>query len=243
MLKPTFEKGSILKQNMLESLRDYPRSLWNLLYAGYGNGIIEGFDVTVLNDDRIKIMPGIVKNEGVLYFSNVEQIIEQKYENNYVYLEVIQKDSADGVVYSVEIYQYDSPQIEKIELFRYTRNAKLSMLQGCQDLFNPPINRINRMYSQYSYRGGYGLCPDYFKFYAADVLCSSNAKMEDIAFAYQCLNGLRDIDAVSTYFCNDGSNSKVIEAMKEKLSLMNRKVQSVQIEPEKSQGPRKMIVS
>jgi hypothetical protein len=43
MLIPYLEKGKILKENMLEALRDYPMDIMKLIYASYGNGIISGF--------------------------------------------------------------------------------------------------------------------------------------------------------------------------------------------------------
>ena len=243
MLKPSFEKGSILKQNMLETLRDYPRNAVNLIYAGFGNGIIDGFDITVLEENKLLVSSGIVKIDGVVYFLSHDQVIDQHDNNNYVYIEVECNDTVDGIIYNIEINQYSTQQTDKVELFRYTKNAELSMLQNCNDLFTPPINRINKIYANYSYVGGTSLCPDYFKAYARDVLKAKNAKMADIAFSYECLNGIRNMDLVKSYFNNDGSNLSVIEVMKKRLSEISRGVESSQVEPEKPQGPRKMIVS
>ena len=243
MLKPSFEKGSILKQNMLETLRDYPRNAVNLVYEGFGDGIIDGFDITVLEGNKLLISPGIVKVGGIVYFSIDEQVIDQHDNNNYVYIEVKYNDTVDGIVYCIEINQSSTQQSNKVELFRYTKNAELSMLQNCDDLFSPPINRINRIYSGYSYIGGTSLCPDYYKVYAREVLRTKNANMEDIAFSYECLNGIRDMDLVKEYFKNEVSNISVIELMKKRLSEISRRDESPQVKPEKPQEPRKMIVS
>lgn len=243
MLRPSFEKGSILKKNMLESLRDYPRKAFDLLFSDYKDGIIEGFSIDVKENGSLSVSPGVVKLGEGLYFSDTEQIIEQREEHNYVYVEVESNSTADGDVIEVRINQYSSPQNEKMELFRYTKNAELLMFQDCKDLFNPPINRINKLYSKYSYRCGSSLCPEYFKLYANEVLNSNNAKMIDIAFALECLNGLQDIDLIKAYFKNDGTNNSVIEAMQKKLVDMNSNTENTQIEQKKSQGPRKMMVS
>jgi len=243
MLKPTFEKGSILKQNMLEAMRDYPRNVVNLVYAQFGDGIIDGFDISVLEENKLLVSPGIVKVDGIVFFSTDEQVIDQHDDNNYVYIEVKNNDTVDGIEYCIEINQSSTQQTNKVELFRYTKNAELSMLQNCDDLFTPPINRINRIYSNNSYIGGTSLCPEYFKVYAREVLRSPNAQIADIAFSYVCLNGIRDIDSVKAYFKNDGSNISVIEMMKKRLAEIAMKTESPQVEQEKPQGPRKMIVS
>ena len=52
MFIPVFEKGLILKQHMLEALRDYPREFIRNLYSEYGDGIITGCQVIELADDR-----------------------------------------------------------------------------------------------------------------------------------------------------------------------------------------------
>lgn len=243
MLKPSFEKGSILKQNMLETLRDYPRKAFELLVADYKDGIIEGFSIEVKDNRSLSVSPGVVKLGGELYFSDTEQILEQQEEHNYVYLEVVGNSTVDGDEIEVRINQYSSPQTDKIELFRYIKNAELLLLQECKDLFNPPINRINKIFSKHCYRGGSSLCPEYFKLYAKEVLNSSNARMTDIAFALECLNGVRDIDLIKAYFENDGNNKSVIEVMQKKLAAMSRNTENTKVEPVKPQGPRKMIVS
>lgn len=44
---PKFEKGRILKTEMLENLRDYPRSFLDIRYQDFSDGIITGMNVTV----------------------------------------------------------------------------------------------------------------------------------------------------------------------------------------------------
>lgn len=240
MLKPAFERGSILKQNMLESLRDYPRKAFNLLYSSLGNGIVNGFDVAVIDDEKFSISPGIVKINGLLLFSDEQKVVEQLDGENYVYIEVKCNNTVDGDMYIVEIKQYQSQQLDEIELFRYTKNAKISMLQNCNELFAPPINRVNKLFSNYSYIGGESLCQDYFKLYAKEVLNASDAKIKDVAFAYECLNGINDVDLIKSYFDNDGTNLCVLEAMKKRLAEINmREGESTQITTEK---PKKKVI-
>lgn len=243
MLKPIFEKGSILKQTMLEALRDYPYTILELLYSGYGDGILSGFEVESIDDTKIVIGSGVLKQAEKIYFCDKKLTIDQKNENNYVYLETVSNPNCDGVEHSVVACQYSELQEEKIELFRYTKNAKLLLFQNFQELISLPINRINKIYSQYSIQGGTSLCPDYFKLYAYVVLSSNNAQAQDIAFAYQCLNGINDISLLYQYFNNNCSNTDIIEGMKHKISLLNKREETEKVESEQPPGPKKMIVS
>lgn len=73
---PRFEKGRILKTEMLESLRDYPRRFLDIRYEEYSDGIIAGMKVSV-EHDHLMIGRGIVKHDGYLY------LLEQAYELPY----------------------------------------------------------------------------------------------------------------------------------------------------------------
>lgn len=73
---PRFERGRILKTEMLENLRDYPRRFLDIRYDEYSDGIIAGMKVSV-EHDHLMIGRGIVKHEGHLY------LLEQAYELPY----------------------------------------------------------------------------------------------------------------------------------------------------------------
>ncbi|MNW27263.1 hypothetical protein D3C74_40530 [compost metagenome] len=73
---PRFEKGRILKTEMLENLRDYPRRFLDIRYEEYSDGIIAGMKVSV-HRDHLLIGRGIVKHDGYLY------LLEQAYELPY----------------------------------------------------------------------------------------------------------------------------------------------------------------
>ena len=243
MLKPNFEKGSILKQNMLEAIRDYPYVADDIFFADYGEGIISGFEVKDLSNDKIVIGAGILKTNGKIFYSEKELLIEQKYENNYVYLEVAEEKVPEGSNFYVDIRQYDVPQQDKIELFRYTRNAELFMFQDVQEILSVPINRINRINAAHSIKGGTSLCKEYYKLFAYEVLKSNNAQVKDVAFAYQCLNGIQDIDLVRQYFGNDGSNEQVWMSMKQKMIMLSRKEEIISEVYDKPQRQRVVTVS
>ena len=63
---PLFKKGSILKKEMLENLKNFPRDFSEIYYKDYGNGIIPGCDISIDSFDII-ISRGIIKQNNKLY--------------------------------------------------------------------------------------------------------------------------------------------------------------------------------
>ena len=243
MLHPSFKKGSILKQNMLEVLRDYPYKFFELEYISYGDGIIIGFEIEITNTNIIQITPGILKQEGDIYISTNVLQINQFLENHYVYLVVEKNETPDGMNCIVKVEQYEEPQENKIELFRYTKNAELHKFKDISEVFSNPINRINQIYAKRSIEGGTTLCNYYFKLFANQVLKCQNVKMEDIAFAYQCLNGIQNTAILFQYFGDDISNQVVVEIMKKKIESFGKELSVLDKEPEKKERPKQLIVS
>ena len=42
---PLFERKRLLKKEMLENLRDYPRNIFQILYQSYSDGILSGCNI------------------------------------------------------------------------------------------------------------------------------------------------------------------------------------------------------
>jgi len=75
---PIFTKGRMLKNEMLESLRDFPRDVTAILYVNHVDGVIAGLDLTV-DDTHITISKGIVKyKEELLVLGEILQIPYEK---------------------------------------------------------------------------------------------------------------------------------------------------------------------
>lgn len=58
--KPLFEKKRLLRIEMLEQLRDYPRDYLEILYSGYSDGIVCGCTLS-WNEEELMITPVIIK--------------------------------------------------------------------------------------------------------------------------------------------------------------------------------------
>ena len=64
---PQFEKKRLLRTEMLEQLRDYPRDYLEILYSDYSDGILCGCTPGWVQD-KLTIKPGILRYKEKLYF-------------------------------------------------------------------------------------------------------------------------------------------------------------------------------
>ncbi|MBQ5564035.1 MAG: hypothetical protein IIT39_11735 [Clostridia bacterium] len=223
MFIPVFEKGLILKQHMLEALRDYPREFIRNLYSEYGDGIITGCHINI-QDNMICIGEGIVKINGEVYILTKPLSVNAEDEINYVYLKITSESLADGTNLQMEVIQKNEKNDNLFEMARYTKNAVLKPYNKIEELFSDVSNRIDQRYVLQSVAGGNTLLSGYYRLYAEKVLSGVNADMQDIAFAYQCLNGIGSIEIVKAYFhTDDMSNQNILSLMKQRLSKLSAK--------------------
>ena len=243
MFRPSFNKGSVLKQNMLEALRDYPYTVLEVEYFTYGDGIITGFEVTSQGDDKFAIAPGILKLNERIYVSSRVLTIDQINEKHYVYLTIQKQDNPDGEDIVLNIDQQLEPIDGGFEVFRYTKNAEMFEYKDIREVFSTPMNRINQSFCKYAVIGGSTLHPYYFRLFAEAVLESTNATVNDIAFAYQCLNGIGNIDVVNRYCKGPSSNSEILNKMKAILDRLSKNSVVEEKMSEKIEMPKKMVIS
>lgn len=70
-----FEKGAILRKEMLESMYNYPRFLAEGYYALYGDGVLYGLE-WLEADGKHCISPGAVKYKGNIFFQTDMIVLE-----------------------------------------------------------------------------------------------------------------------------------------------------------------------
>lgn len=242
MFIPVFEKGLILKQHMLEALRDYPREFIRNLYSEYGDGIITGCHINI-QDNMICIGEGIVKINGEVYILTKPLSVNAEDEINYVYLKITSESLADGTNLQMEVIQKNEKDDTLFEMARYAKNAVLKHYSKTEELFSDVSNRIDQRYVLQSVAGGNTLLSGYYRLYGEKVLSGVNADMQDIAFAYQCLNGIGSIEIVKAYFhTDDMSNQNILSLMKQRLSKLSAKSPETQkTEPVQVKKPMTII--
>lgn len=129
--KPLFEKKRLLRIEMLEQLRDYPRDYLEILYSGYSDGIVCGCTLS-WNEEELMITPGILKHKERLYFMKNPVYLECKPEDRVRYLKVqflamVQENSKE--IGNTRMYLNDKHPDSACELelcrFRLQEGARL----------------------------------------------------------------------------------------------------------------------
>lgn len=64
---PVFSRDMILKADMLEALKMYPRDFFQIRYHNYSDGVVAGAQLSILDGKTIQVEPGILKHGGILY--------------------------------------------------------------------------------------------------------------------------------------------------------------------------------
>ena len=242
--KPIFEHGLILKQHMLEALRDYPIEYVNTRYSDMGNGIIAGLNIELTKDNSFYVGEGIVKLDGEVHVVKCSNEILFSDQENYVYLEISKENKIDGVHYNYQIIQKNTEDSTSFELFRYVKNAEIKKYVAMDELFKDVTNRIDQRHVLKSIVGGSCLVNDYFLLYANYILSCKSASMQDCAFAYQCLNGINNVEIVKNYFeLEIVTNEAIIEAMKNILDRLSSESEKTLVsESEKISKTNQIVV-
>lgn len=129
-----FEKGSILRKEMLEDIYAYPRVALESYYAKFSDGILYGLEWTdnIALKGHHYIMPGALKYHGNIYFVSkridVEEVladrieIDHKYRLCFVEMEE-QKKNAAQTIYELELKAVQSEEYtqNKDKLYYYAR--------------------------------------------------------------------------------------------------------------------------
>jgi len=242
--RPRFDKGLILKQYMLEALRDYPQDYIELMYTNMGDGIISGLDITISADGKFYISPGILKINNEIYFSMRNESFSFMEEANYVYLQILKEEKVDGTEYQIEFIQKQQENNTLFEIFRYVKSAEMMNYQNIQEVFQNLMNRVDRSHVKQSIAGGSTLHNMYFRLYADAILQNKNAEISDIAFGYQCLNGIAKAEVIKHYFqTEDFTNESILKLMKKRLlELESSKLEETVVTKVVTEE-RKMIIS
>ena len=206
---PKFEKKHLLKTEMLEQLRDYPRCYTRLLFQGYGNGIVNGCELS-WDENRLTVNSGMIYWNGELYFMEKPYPLECFPEDRlrYVIVRFEEERQEDGIIYGkTEIcisrtLPQDSCEME-LGRFRLQEGAKLRYTyQNLQD-YDTEYDTINRIYTPYAGMGGSTISSEILVRFAEEMMETE-------------LSDPFDITLVMNILANDGrvSRNVIIQYLK-----------------------------
>lgn len=191
---PHFGKGRILKKEMLETLRDYPRDFFDIYFNHYSNGIIAGADA-VVGEKSITITRGIVKHDDKLYMLAQDSELPYYPTNKEVLIKIKFLDEVtegDFKISKTEIFIDENTGVEKdeLELGRFKLREGAVLRSDYTDFydFSTEFNTINVIHTEYAGIKKSTMNPLVLRHFSKIVLRSSTDHVYDIGFAMQCMH-------------------------------------------------------
>ncbi|HEX2954821.1 MAG TPA: DNA and RNA helicase [Bacillota bacterium] len=203
---PNFGKGRILKREMLENLRDFPRDFLRIYFRDFSNGIIAGGEA-VVGEDTIAVTPGVIKFGGRLFM--LEKKVEIPYYNTnkemVVKIKFLPEENEQDFLCtrsSIFLDEHTAVGEDELELGRFKLREGAVLRSDYVDFydFNTEFNTINIIHVQYAGYKQSTINPDILRYFVKIVEKSSTQNMFDIAFAMQCFGeSIVDRDIILYY--------------------------------------------
>ncbi|MCY6355721.1 hypothetical protein [Clostridium sp. ZS2-4] len=197
---PLFNRGRILKLEMLEQLRDFPRDFIDIVLSQYSDGIILGCDIKV-NGDYIVISKGLIKHEDVMYMIKEDHSIPYRHTNDLAILKIRflgETKNSDFIRYSTEIFIDENLEIQSDEMelcrFKVKMGAKLrGNYINFQDMSTEydTVNIINSPFAAYEKSS---LSPEILRNFAKEAFQYNLTNALDISFCMMCLQSPKVIE-------------------------------------------------
>ncbi len=190
---PVFEAKRLLKKEMLDNLRDFPREWFDLQYRGYSDGVLSGCDIKG-TDTGFTILPGILYYKKVPYFLDKPYPVPYRAEGELVYVKVHFWDKAIGAggeeFFSQVTVDNQEPDAEQeLELARFKLQSGARLRSEYVDFYDyeTEFDTVNRIYVPYAAPGHSGIWPQICKSFAKELLKIPVTNAWDIAFGLRCL--------------------------------------------------------
>ena len=191
---PLFERGRILKKELLFALRDYSFGLAKLHFSDYTSGIIAGCGMSV-SGEKLSISPGILKfNRFVyvitepkeVYYEPTEQTIAMK-----IRFSTTSAVTVDYVDYSGKLVLDSNTELGTNELevcrFKLKRGSRLRCdYTGFEDI-ETEFDTVNLAHATWAGIGEPGISLPVLRMFAKEALECRLDQPWDIMFSSQCM--------------------------------------------------------
>ena len=190
---PIFEAKKVLKKEMLENLRDYPRTLFDIQYQEYSDGILYGCRLET-EDTQLIVLPGIVLFKGIPYFMEKPYIVfcEAKGELTYLKVRFMDKEVGTGrEEYRGQIYlDGQTPESgRELEIGRFKLQPGARLRTEYVDLgdYATEFDTINRIHVPYAAPVHQVIWPQVLKCFAREMFRQRLRDPWDCAFCMGCM--------------------------------------------------------
>lgn len=206
---PAFERGRIMKKELLWALRDYSYSALQLRYQDYPNGILSGCRIRT-DDENLYIAPGMIKCQDFIFLRTKEERIAYVPAEAYVSLKfrLAEKEALpDYTRYLTELALdgcLERGQNE-IELCRFKLKKGARLRTDYKDFYDiqTEFDTVNLANATWSSVGQNTLSKEVTDCFAKKILECDKAEDKDIQFAYLLLQGKEAVDyrILTDYIC------------------------------------------
>lgn len=226
---PVFEAKRLLKKEMLENLRDFPRGWFDLQYQGYSDGILFGCELEGF-EGGLRIMPGILYRQGVPYFLKKPFEVSCQAEGRQAYLKArfLGKTlGAEQEEYLSQVYLDERLPDSgcELELGRFKLQEGARLRTEYVDFYDyaTEYDTMDRIHVPYASPGRHSIWPQLLKCFARELLRSPGQDACDSAFCLNCLQLEKSMpyEAVKAYLDlklgqdGDYTNMQMYRALKD----------------------------
>lgn len=197
---PLFERGRIMKKEMLWAVRDYAYDYGRLMAQNRGNGVLTGCSLSV-EEGNIVLGTGIIKFNSFLYLVGRPLQIPYSHSEVYVSLKLCfspAQEMADFIRYDAEPIISDRLELSENELelcrFKLKRGFRLRNDYNSFEDIQTEFDTMNLADATWSAECGGGLSPFITSYFARGALRCPLTNSWDISFCHHCL---RDALAVN----------------------------------------------
>lgn len=190
---PLFEPKRLLKKEMLENLRDFPRNMFGILYQDYSDGILSGCELET-EDESLLIKPGIICHKGIPYLLEEPWKVPYEATGKLAYLKVRFPDKSVGTGQDEYLSQICLEEDEtdegcELELARFKLQEGARLRDTYADFFdyNTEFDTINRIYAPYASPERSSIYPQIMRTYARTLMEYPIQNPWDYAFCMECL--------------------------------------------------------
>lgn len=192
---PYFKRHSVLRAEVLTNGFVQNQKLNESLYAGYTDGIVEGAKVDI-EDNVIVISPGVIKQDGMLYYSDKKEYItcEPSESVQYLYIRFWEEQQEENEIWHFAeaiLTTEKSDRASDMELGRFLLKDGAQLRKDYVSLedFKTEHNTFQILYAPYAGRFEKSISPEITRFYGKELLKIKKLEPMDAAFAMECLRG------------------------------------------------------
>lgn len=204
---PQFEKKRILRVEMLDKLRDYPKNFLELSFREYGDGVVNGCQIS-WDNGRITISPGIIYHNESLYFMEQPYVMDCRAEDKIRHLKVqflAEVREAGKIMGNTRIFLEDKKPDPACEMelcrFRLQEGARLRDSHESLQDYSTEYDTINLIHQPYAAAGGSTLNPEIVRQFSKEMMRSRSTDPLDVSFSMNALSahGLVAADCIREY--------------------------------------------